>query len=109
MNEYPKLVRDKVPELMLAEGLKPVTRTLAPHELRIYALKKLVEESQEALAAFSNEERLVEEMGDVSEAFDLVIKVFTIAPSRITVSRMGKLKKKGGFTKHILLEGVRAK
>lgn len=65
MTEFHKLVRDRIPELIRADGRTPVVRVLAGNELRAALLAKLGEEASEAAAATPTD--LPEELADVVE------------------------------------------
>ena len=56
-----KLVRDKIPEIIRADGHEPVTRMLDDAEMQIEARKKLAEEASE----------IIESGGDLNEYADL--------------------------------------
>ena len=62
MKTYNKLVRDKIPEIMLASGVKPVTKTLNPEEYTLFLEKKLDEEVAEY-----HKDKNVEELADILE------------------------------------------
>ena len=69
-NEYPKLVRDKIPQIIKKEGNRDVdTRELDLQEFELYLRQKLVEEATE-LASAENDLNLAEEVADLSEILD---------------------------------------
>ena len=49
MKEYNKLVRDKIPEIMINKGCKPVTRILNDEDYLNELNKKILEEVNEYL------------------------------------------------------------
>lgn len=51
MIEFHKLVRDRIPEIITADGQRPVVTVLTPPERRPALLAKLAEEAAEAAAA----------------------------------------------------------
>lgn len=60
MKEYNKLVRDNIPEIMIKNGAKPVTRILSDNEYLEELNKKLLEEVNEYLSS-----------GDILELADI--------------------------------------
>jgi predicted house-cleaning noncanonical NTP pyrophosphatase (MazG superfamily) len=64
----PKLVRDKIPALIRAQGLEPVTRTASAGEMGALLRDKLAEESREYLAS-----------GDPAELADVIEVVYALA------------------------------
>jgi len=65
MTAYGKLVRDRIPEIIRADGRRPVVEVLPPGQRRRALLDKLVEEAAEAAAAGQGD--LAEELADVLE------------------------------------------
>ena len=66
MKQYNKLIRDKVPALMLASGRKMVTRTVVGQELRAALRAKIDEEVAEYDAA-ANDDIAAVELADLLE------------------------------------------
>lgn len=107
--EYQKLVRDRIPEIISKDGGKPVTRHLIGLELMHSLRAKLVEEAQE-LAAIEREprvrSRIIEELVDVKEVYDTLLRVYHLSPQEIARAQDKKRKARGGFAKGIFLERV---
>ena len=101
-DEYPKLVRDKIPELILARGEKPETRILSDEEYLKYLLKKVVEESVE-LYNSAETGNTKEELADVLELIEIILKFNGWNTEEILKIKADKRKKNGGFGKKILL------
>lgn len=102
---YNKLVRDNIPEIIMADNINPVTRILTLGEYKVELEKKLNEEYQEVLSTTNSEER-IEELADMLE----IIQALAIIENRtlddvINVAKE-KCKKRGGFQKRIFLEKV---
>ena len=102
---YNKLVRDNIPEIIMADNRNPVTRILTVDEYKVELEKKLNEEYQEVLSTTNSEER-IEELADMLE----IIQSLAIIENRtlddvINVAKE-KSKKRGGFQKRIFLEKV---
>lgn len=104
MKIYRKLVRDRIPEIILAAGERPVTRVLSDKEYFHELLVKLGEESKEVLGAEADKTELAKEFGDVIEVLESAIKVSGISREEIEKVRTERLKKRGGFEKKIFLE-----
>ncbi len=107
--EYHKLVRDNIPDLISKAGEKPVVRHLIGLELMRGLRAKLVEEAQE-LAAIEREprvrSRIIEELVDVKEVYDALLRTYHLSPQEIARFQDKKRKEKGGFKKGIFLERV---
>ena len=63
---YNKLVRDNIPEIIINDGCKPITRILTDEEYKRELEAKLLEEYQEVLKAKTANER-IEELADMLE------------------------------------------
>lgn len=99
MKKYNKLVRDKIPEIMVTNGAKPVTRILDDEEYIKELNIKLREELNEYLE--SNE---VEELADLEEVLNAILKYKNISREQFEEIRSAKVKKRGSFDKRIYLE-----
>jgi predicted house-cleaning noncanonical NTP pyrophosphatase (MazG superfamily) len=66
---YNKLIRDRIPEIIEADGLHTVTRILGDADYRPALLAKLVEEARKAEDAAADE--LAGELADVRGSFRL--------------------------------------
>ena len=102
---YDKLVRDKIPEIIEANGEKRVTRVLDDAEYWEYLLKKDQEELEEVREASS----LLESKKELADKLELV-RVMAIysgfSLEDILEEANQKEQKNGGFFKRILLEKV---
>ena len=78
MKVYNKLVRDNIPEIMIQNGAKPVTRILTDEEYLIELNKKLLEEVKEYL-----ESENIEEIADIEEVLLAILNVKGIGESLI--------------------------
>jgi predicted house-cleaning noncanonical NTP pyrophosphatase (MazG superfamily) len=102
-DEYPKLIRDGIPEIIEKDrGQKPETRTLAEEEFKVYLLKKLIEEAAELQDA-KDKEHLAEEMADILELIDEILAVNGLNLGEIRKVQKEKAEKRGGFKKRILM------
>ena len=82
----------------------PKTRILNQKEYKLELLKKLVEESQEALEARKNKKDLTKEIGDVMEVLKSIEKAYHLDKKAILKLKKERRKKRGGFDKKIFLE-----
>lgn len=102
MPAYHKLVRDKIPDIIRANGEEPRTHILANDEEYIGALvEKFSEEIQEFLA-----EPSAEEAGDILEVLHALCRVTGVDARSIEDARKEKFEKRGGFAERIVLDGV---
>ncbi len=95
---YNKLVRDRIPEILDAKGIKYEQRIATMEEYKTELIKKLKEEVDEFLLAADSEE-----LADILE----VIEAFKMLPDYYDVEslRKKKLNDRGGFHKRIILKG----
>jgi predicted house-cleaning noncanonical NTP pyrophosphatase (MazG superfamily) len=101
-SEYPKLIRDKIPEIIHAKGEEVETRTLGDDEFLQFLLKKVVEEARE-LANTTNESDLLEEIADVREVIDAMLELKGISANQINAIQDAKRHKRGGFKLRLLM------
>lgn len=99
MKIYNKLVRDKIPEIMRADGAIPVVRTLEEKEYLLALIEKLKEETAE----FETDHSL-EELADISEVLKSLTSAIGETPKTLETTRQDKAAKRGGFEKRIFLE-----
>ena len=98
---YNKLVRDRIPEIIRADGKRLKSRVLDDTEHLEALLKKLEEEVAELVEA-----RNVEEMADVHEVLIALAEALHIDRQELEKVRRGKAAKRGGFQQKIFLEEV---
>lgn len=93
-----KLVRDRIPEIIREKGESPKVRIAGPDELDVLLREKIVEEAQEFLLSGDTEELV-----DIQEAIDALLKLRKADPALIEIQRHSKLLVRGGFTKGYVL------
>lgn len=93
-----KLVRDKIPDIIRENGEIPKVRIAGHDELDVLLREKIVEEAKEFL--FSGD---TEELVDIQEAIDALLKLRKADPALIELQRHSKLLARGGFTKGYVL------
>lgn len=102
---YNKLVRDRIPEIIIGNGGKPIVKTLNDEEYKKELEKKLFEECNEVLCTTTKEER-IEELADM---FEIIKSLSLLEGSSIDeVIEVAKSKeiKRGGFKEKIYLKKV---
>jgi predicted house-cleaning noncanonical NTP pyrophosphatase (MazG superfamily) len=101
MKIYNKLVRDRVPEIIRADGKEPKTRILDKQEYLEELIKKLGEELEEF-----NTDRNAEELADLQEVILALADAINITPQQLAKAVSQKTLKRGAFKKRIFLESV---
>lgn len=98
---YNKLVRDKVPEIIEAEGKQPKTRILNKQEYLEALIIKLGEEYEEFKA-----DRNAEELADIQEVILAIAEALNISHGDLAKAFSKKTLERGAFKKRIYLESV---
>ncbi len=98
---YKKLVRDKIPEIIRAKGMEPVTRILDDKEY----FKELVKKLREEVDEFSQDPS-VEELADIKEVMIALREALGADAGELEDIRRTKADKNGRFKKRIYLESV---
>lgn len=101
MKVYNKLVRDKIPEIIEADGRTCKTRILSDEEYIAYLEAKLDEEVAEYQA-----DKNLEEMTDVLEVLQAICVARGYSLEELEALRVKKANERGGFEKKIFLESV---
>ena len=101
MKTYKKLVRDRIPDIILKEGSLPTTHILKDEEYIKALNKKLKEEVKEYL-----EEENIEGMVDILEVIRAILDFKEVTYEEIEEKRIKKAKKKGTFKDRVFLEKV---
>jgi predicted house-cleaning noncanonical NTP pyrophosphatase (MazG superfamily) len=100
-----KLVRDRIPQIIRADGAEPVVHTAGPEEYRARLRAKLGEEVAEFLAA--DAASAPEELADVLEVVRALAADLGIAPDRLEEIREAKARTRGGFAGRTVWTGNR--
>ena len=98
---YNKLVRDKIPQIIDADGRKAVCRTLEDESYIRHLHEKLLEEVQEYLKSGE-----LEELADIGEVMHAILDYKGIPLAEFQKARLDKLEQRGGFKERIFLEEV---
>ena len=102
MTVHRKLVRDRIPEIIRAEGRQPVVQHLAADQRRAALLAKLVEEAVEA----AEDEDLAEELADVLEVVRALAAELGLSLEEVTELADRKRARRGGFEDGVFLVEV---
>ncbi|MEV6235185.1 nucleoside triphosphate pyrophosphohydrolase [Lentzea sp. NPDC051838] len=94
----PKLVRDRIPEIIRANGEEPVTEIADAERYHELLRDKLSEEVAEFL-----ESGEVEELADVLEVLHALARAAGVTPSELERIRAKKAAERGGFAGRIVL------
>jgi predicted house-cleaning noncanonical NTP pyrophosphatase (MazG superfamily) len=98
---YNKLVRDKIPEIIRADGKRLKSRVLSDEE-HLEALLAKVEEELKELREAKN----AEELADLHEVLLAIGDALGIGRDELEKIRASKAAKRGGFQQKIFLEEV---
>lgn len=99
MKIYNKLVRDKITDIIEADGRVAKYRILDNSEYRQELNKKLQEEIKEYL-----EDNNVEELADIVEIIYGILSSMNVSIQEFEKIRINKQEKRGAFEKKIYLE-----
>ena len=103
-NEYPKLVRDNIPEVVeKLTGKEVKMRILEDDEEYLGFLMRKVEEEAHELACAEDKEHIAEELADVLELIDAILEFNDIDIEMVRKVQADKAGKRGGFKKRILM------
>lgn len=109
IKKYDKLVRDRIPDIIRANGGKPRVRVLESNEEFLkYVLAKVVEEAQELQRATTREE-METELADLREVISLVMELKDLSGVSISRERIRKGTSHGRFHARTLLIDVEEK
>lgn len=97
--DLPKLVRDRIPEIIQDDGDEPVTRKVDEEEMLQFLRDKILEEAKEL-----HESGELEEVADIYEVLDRYVDV-TDTVEKLEDMREKKAEERGRFDESIVLEG----
>ncbi|HLC38557.1 MAG TPA: nucleoside triphosphate pyrophosphohydrolase [Patescibacteria group bacterium] len=100
---YNKLIRDKIPEIIVAAGEDPKIKKLNKKEFNIELSKKVLEEAKELTIAKTKKD-ILSEVVDIQELLDWIIKEQKLNRSKIKKFQKEKNIKRGSFKKQLFLE-----
>lgn len=103
-----KLVRDRIPEVIEADGLTAVTRTLNAGEYFDALHEKMLEEVEELKNAAGRDD-VVTEAADVLEVLAAICEMHGVGLEEVAARQALKRKARGAFTRRIFLIETRAR
>lgn len=106
MKVYNKLVRDKIPQVIKAEGKRYDIRIASKEERLELLEKKLHEEVAEFIEAKNTKDKNLEELADVMEVLFGLAKSLGYSEEELIKRRDEKKEERGGFNEGIVLERV---
>lgn len=95
-----KLVRDKIPQIIMSDGKNPIVRTLSDEEYLTELDRKLDEEVAEYQA-----DKSLEEMADVLEVLFAICEARGYSVDELMKVRDEKRENRGGFKEKIFWDG----
>ena len=98
---YNKLIRDKIPEIIMERGAVPITKNVDNEEFEELLKEKLREESEEFI-----DNNKTDELVDILEIVYKLADLKGIDQDELENLRVEKQQKRGGFDKGIFLEKV---
>lgn len=101
MKVFNKLVRDKIPDIILADNQLPVTRILNDDEYVEELNKKLLEEVNEYLDGNN-----IMEIVDILEVLRAILDQKGVSIEEIEEKRKKKAQKRGAFKDKVFLEKI---
>ena len=101
VRQYDKLVRDRIPEIIAADGRRCECTVLGEAEY----LEKLDEKLNEELAEYQQSKSL-EELADLLEVIRAVIEARGSTVEAVEAIRAAKAEARGAFSRRILLKRV---
>lgn len=103
-SEYPKLVRDDIPEIVGKMTGKEVKIRILEDD-REYAkfLSKKIEEEANELANAKDKEHIIEETADIMELLDAILEFNNLDWEIVRQIQKEKAGERGGFKKRILM------
>ena len=98
---YNKLIRDRIPEIIQADGKHAGIEEMPEAEYRQALLEKLVEEAREAAQASEND--LITELADLHEVIDAILATWNIPPEDLLALQTERHQQRGGFEQRLKL------
>ncbi|MFU8889607.1 MAG: nucleotide pyrophosphohydrolase [Trueperaceae bacterium] len=99
---YDKLIRDRIPEILEAEGLRYEVAPLDGEAFRAALLAKLREEAGEAADA-ADADALARELADLYEVIDAVLELHGLDRDAVRALQARRREERGGFARRLVL------
>ena len=101
--EYNKLVRDKIPEIIEADGKTAITMSIDGLKLKQALVKKLTEEGEEYLEGLETEE-----IADLLEILHGLMEAQGVSYEEVERIRLSKKEERGGFSEGLIFRKVQS-
>jgi predicted house-cleaning noncanonical NTP pyrophosphatase (MazG superfamily) len=101
-----KLIRDKIPDIIIASGKKPIVLKATKLEIPNLLKSKLIEEAQEVNNSHTQEE-IISELVDVLEVVMSLAQHLHVDFKVLERQRQKKAKERGRFKKGLILEAIK--
>lgn len=98
---YNKLIRDRIPDIILGSGGDFETRVMDPKEFRVELFNKLREEIEEVENSPDN--RLLDELADTLEVLEEIGNNNGLNFSQLRKDQLKRRQERGGFKKRLFL------
>ena len=102
MQKYDKIVRDKIPEIIEAEGKKCKLHFARGIDACVYLVDKIKEEADELLQVINYHSSL-DELADLQEVIVALAEKQGWTMKQVEERRLIKREERGGFDKNIIL------
>lgn len=99
--DLPKLVRDRIPDIIQEDGQEPLTEQVPDADVMQHLADKLVEEAEEF-----RESKDVEELADLVEIVDRCLREEDTTWRQLQQLRNEKKQERGGFEENIVLRDI---
>lgn len=99
---YNKLIRDKIPEIIISAGEKPNYYCLEKKDFKLALKKKIIEEAKELIKTEKKED-VINELADIEEILFWIKEEYQIRQSEVTKFRKIKNQNRGSFKKRLFL------
>ena len=105
---YGKLIRDRIPEIIAAQGKASSVIILAEDAYREALVAKLLEEANEVKGAMQGGDRdeIIKELADLSEVMDALMNTLGISEEEVQGRQRKRREERGGFDHRLWLEWV---
>ena len=99
--EYNKLVRDKIPQIIIDSGANPQWRSLTAPEFLPAAIDTLYEEAQELVESTGNDR--LGELADLWEVLNALAEEMGWSMDDVVAAAAAKNRERGAFTERVWL------
>ncbi|MEL6384838.1 MAG: nucleoside triphosphate pyrophosphohydrolase [Cyanobacteria bacterium J06626_18] len=99
--EYNKLIRDRIPNLLEEQQIPFAVETMTTDEYRQALRRKLVEEAQEASEAEGND--LITELADLLEVIEATLIAYDLDRDQVLACQNQRQRERGGFSQQLRL------